>query len=565
MAEDLSLLGKRWNLLSTDPSLTIIQKLLKNRGVTEDDDIATYLNPDFNKMHDPYLMHDMHAAVERIKQAINNKERIIIFGDYDVDGITGTAILVLVLQLLGAEVSYRLPHRVEDGYGLNKKLIKECKDAGTNLLITVDCGIACIDEIAYANEIELDVIITDHHSVPDEIPEALAILHPKKPSCDYPFDELTGAGVALKLAHALIKEFLPITEHESALRKFIDLATLGTVADLGPLIGENRIIVKEGLKQMKNTEWEGLKKLQEICGIREEDEVHTNHVSYRLSPRINAAGRVDSPYIALQLFLSHGEAAAKKAQKLEDVNKERQRLTEVIANEADQLVKKQLRREQILIAYHPNWHPGLIGIIAGRLSNKYSKPTIIMEERNDSYIGSARGPEYYNLVEALSNCSKYLENFGGHVQAAGFTLPKKNLNLFIHNMQVHAREFLGEKEINPEVKIDAELTLKDLNHDLIDQINTLRPFGVKNDRPIFLIKGAYLQGMRRVGHERKHLLGKARLDTEDFKFIAFNMGDQHKDIPEFTRVDLACHLDVNNYNGQNNLELQVIDFKVSSD
>jgi single-stranded-DNA-specific exonuclease len=561
---DVSLLGKQWRILSADPSFTLLEKLLLNRGVESEEDTNLYLNPDFNKMHDPYLMHDMQNAVRIIQESIKNKDRIVIYGDYDVDGITGTAILVLVLQSLGAEVSYRLPHRVADGYGLTKAKIKEMSEVGTNLLITTDCGIGCKDEVALAKELGMKVIITDHHTVPEEIPNADAILHPKKTNCSYPFSELTGAGVAFKLVDALIKESFPASEREGQLRKYIDLATLGTVADLGPLVGENRIIVKEGLKQIKNTHWQGLKHLQEICGIRDDEDIHTNHVSYRLSPRLNAAGRLESAYIALQLFLSEGDDSLAKAQQLEIINKERQRLTELIMKEAEHIVKKQ-KEENILIAYHPSWHPGLIGIIAGRLASKMSKPTIIMEERDDTYVGSARGPEYFNLVDALGNHSKYLENFGGHVQAAGFTLKKDNKDVFVHSMQVHAREMLKTENTNPELKIDAELTFKDINSNTISQINRLRPFGMKNNRPVFLIKGVYLQNMRRVGHDRKHLLGKARIDTDDFKFIAFNMGDKHKEVPEFTRVDLACHLDVNTYNGKNTIELHVIDFKIASD
>ena len=556
------MLGKKWSILNTDENSTILERLLHNRGFSEAEEIESYLNPDFHKMHDPFLMHDMDRAVERIKAAIESEERIIIHGDYDVDGITGTAILVIILEELGAKVSYRLPHRVEDGYGINEKRIKECVDADTKLFITVDCGISCLNEVELANKLGMDVIITDHHTIPEKRPEAYAILHPKKSDCNYPFDELTGAGVALKLAHALIKEYKP-EEEDASLMKFMDLATLGTVADLGPLVGENLIIVREGLKQMKNSCWKGLEYLKEVCGITDEEFIHTNHVSYRLSPRLNAAGRLDSPYISLQLFLTEGPAAERKARKLEEINKERQRLTEVIFKEADEIVKEQLKKEQILIAYHPNWHPGLIGIIAGRLANKHSRPTIIMEERDNQYVGSARGPEYYNLVEALGANSKYLENFGGHVQAAGFTLEKDKKDEFIKSMQSQARESLGVKEIMPELKIDTVITLKDINLDLISQLNRVRPFGVKNSRPVFLIRGVYLQGMKRVGHERKHLLGQARIDTQQFKFIAFNMGDQHPKVPEFTRVDMACHIDLSTFRGSNKIELHVIDFKLA--
>lgn len=559
-----SFLNKRWRILNEDPSLTILERLLHNRGLKTDEEITNFINPSFTKMHDPYLMDDMAKAVDRIKQAIESQERIIIFGDYDVDGITATAILYLLLKKLGAQVSCRLPDRRQNGYGLNEDFIREAKDLDAGLIITTDCGISCPREVSLAKELGIDVIITDHHTVPEEPPaDAVAILHPKMPKSGYPFEELTGAGVAYKLATALIKEMLPIADQEAECRKFLDLATLGTVADLGPLVGENRMIVKEGLEQMKKSHWQGLNELQRICGIKEDEQVHTNHVSFRIAPRLNAAGRIESPYQALKLFIHEGDKATEIAEKLELINRERQRLTEIALAEAESIVRKQLERDNILIAYHPNWNSGLIGIIAGKLAGKHGMPTIIMEDRGENYVGSARGPEYYNLVEALKSAEKYLKDFGGHVQAAGFTLPKENRDLFIHTMQVHAREFLSKSDNDQELKIDTLITHKDITGSLIDQIDTIRPFGQKNDRPLFLLRGVYLQDMRRVGHDRKHLLGKAKLDTDTYKFIAFNFGEMAKKIPEFTRVDLICHLDRNTFRGQTNIELQVVDMSLA--
>ena len=560
---ELSLLGKRWIILNNDKQSTILERLLVNRGIVSEEDTQAFLNPDFNKLHDPYLMADMDKAVKRVQRAIKNGERIIIFGDYDVDGVTGTAIMVLILQKLGANVSYRLPNRMGDGYGLNANVIEECKEVDTGLLITVDCGISCIDEISLANEYGIDIIITDHHTIPATTPNAYAILHPKLSNSGYPYTELTGAGVALKFASALIKEMIPKSEQQELIRKYSDLATLGTVADLGPLTGENRIIVKEGLKQMQQSAWEGLTHLLEVCGIDKDEYIHTNHVGFRLAPRINAAGRLESAYFALKLFLCEGEKSKLFAEKLEKINKERQRLTEMISKEAEEIVQKQLKREKILIAYHPSWHSGLVGIIAGKLAGKYGMPVIIMEERNDTYIGSARGPEYFNMVEALQNCSKYLESFGGHVQAAGFTLHKDCKDLFVHSMQVYAREFLANSNTEPVLQIDTELAYNDINLNLIEQVDTIRPYGMKNERPTFLIKGVSMHSMRQVGHDKSHLLGKLRLDTTDYKFIAFSVCDKIPHIPEYTRADIVCHIDKNIYNGNTNLEIQVIDLMLT--
>lgn len=558
---ETSLLGKKWVLLNNDASKSVLERLLANRGVNTEAEIESFLNPNFSKMHDPFLMGDMKKSVERIKKAIKDQERIMIYGDYDVDGVTGTAIMVLALQELGAEVSYRLPNRQGDGYGLNPSVINEIKEVGTGLLITVDCGISCIHEVEVANAVDLDVIITDHHSVPSDVPKAYAILHPKMSSSGYPFTELTGAGVALKLAQALIKELVPKRDQLEMFEKYAELATLGTVADLGPLVGENRIIAKEGLERMRNSHWDGLRHLLEVCGIKEDEPIHTNHVGFRIAPRINAAGRLDSAYYALKLFLTQGKEAELFAEKLEKINKERQRLTEILLQEAESIICEQLAKEKILIAYHPSWHSGLVGIIAGKLSSKYGRPVIIMEERNDTYVGSSRGPAYYNLVDALQNSSQYLQSYGGHVQAAGFTLEKHNKDAFIHSMQSQARDFLSDEDQTPVLNIDAEINDSDLSISLVDQVNTIRPYGMLNERPTFIIKGVSIHSLRKVGFDKTHLLGKIRLGHTDYKFIAFSMADKADEIDNFTRADIVCHIDKNTYHGNTNVELQLLDLK----
>jgi len=559
---EISLLGNKWRILNSDHSLSILEKLLINRGVELKEDIQNFLNPNINKMHEPSLLGGMNLAVERIKKAILNQERIIVFGDYDVDGVTGTAILVLGLQEIGAQVSYRLPSRTEDGYGLNKKIINNIQEAGATLLITVDTGISCYDEVEYAKEQGIDVIITDHHTIPENIPNADVILHPKLKNSSYPFEELTGAGVAFKLIQGVFKDYYSVNEYPEKYRKYLDLATLGTIADLGALKGENRMIVNEGLKILQNSNWDGLHHLLEICNINPEEEIETNHVGFRIAPRINAAGRLDSPYYALKLFLSNGELSKKFAEKLEKINKERQRLTEEILGEAENIIKKQLQREKILIAYHPNWKSGLVGIIAGRLASNNSMPVIIMEERNDFYIGSARGPEYFNLVEALKSCEKYLENYGGHFQAAGFTLPKENLPNFVHAMQVYAREHLGNTDTSPNLEIDTELRKDQISLNLLDQINKVAPFGHKNPRPVFLLKGAYLKDLKKVGQDKTHLLGNLRIDNNEFNFIGFKLAEKLKNqVQEFERFDIAFHLSKNTYKGNTKLQLQIVDLK----
>ena len=559
---EVSLLGNKWRILNSNPSLSILEKLLLNRGIELEEDVHNFLNPNINKLHDPSLLGGMDKAVERIQKAISNQERIIIFGDYDVDGVTGTAILVLGLQEIGAQVSYRLPSRTEDGYGLNKNIIDDIHKSGTSLLITVDTGVSCYDEIQYAQSLGIEVIITDHHTIPDNIPEAKIILHPKLKNSSYPFEELTGAGVAFKLIQGVFKDHFPVNEYLEKYRKYLDLATLGTIADLGELKGENRMIVNEGLKILRNSHWDGLHHLLEICNIKAEEEIESNHVGFRIAPRINAAGRLDSPYYALKLFLSEGNLSKKYAEKLEKINKERQRLTEEILNEAENIIKKQLKREKILIAYHPNWKSGLVGIIAGRLASNNAMPVIIMEERNDFYIGSARGPDYFNLVEALKSCDKYLENYGGHFQAAGFTLPKKNLPNFVHAMQVYAREHLGAVDTSRNLEIDSELSKDEISLSLLQQVDKVAPFGHRNPRPMFLLKGAYLKDLKKVGQDKTHLLGNLRIDNNEFNFIGFKLAEKLKNqVQEYDRFDVVFHLSKNTYKGNTKLQLQIVDLK----
>lgn len=560
--DNVSILGQIWQLAQNDPNQDIVTTLLHNRGITDANHIEKYLNPTFSSLHDPFLMQDMQGAVDRIMDSIEKGERIIVFGDYDVDGVTGTAIVYLALRELGAAVSYRLPSRNEDGYGLNKKLINEVADVSTKLLITVDCGISCIDEIKYAKEKGIDVIITDHHTIPEEIPVADFILHPKQDKT-YPFNELTGAGVALKLASALLKDRFTAEEYEKKIKKYLDLATLGTIADLGPLQDENRVIVKTGLKQMQMTEWEGLYYLLEVCGLDPESEIDASHIGFRIAPRINAAGRLDSPYYALKLFLSAGDKAQKFAEKLEKINKERQRLTEIIINEAEDIVAEQLNRERILIAYHPNWKSGLVGIIAGRLSSNHAMPVIIMEERDDNYIGSARGPEYFDMVEALRHCEDLLENYGGHLQAAGFTLPKKNLDEFVQKIQQYAREEISKKDQVQVLNIDAILKSSQITRRMIKDIDKLKPFGQKNPKPVFVLEGVSFKNIKKVGQDKKHALGKIKDGELEFSFIAFGLAEEIANIDPYKNINVAFHIGLNTFRGKTSIQLQIVDIQVT--
>jgi len=366
----VSVLGKKWVIKNDDTSVSIIDKLLINRGMDNQSKIDTYLKTSFKKgLHNPFLMKDMDRAVERIRKAVENDERIMVFGDYDVDGISGTAILVHTLKMINAKASYRLPHRVDDGYGLNEKFIEEFAELKINLLITVDCGISCKSQIDLAKEKGIDVIITDHHALPEDFPDsAYAILHTLQPECQYPFKGLTGAGMSYKLASALIADQTESHKREEYLYSLLDLTSLGTVADLGPLTGENRIIVKYGLEALQDTKWRGLNYLKEYAGINPDEKLDINAIGYRLGPRINAAGRIANPYYALQLLLydKWDDKGKILAGHLETLNQKRQQMVFDALEELRAHFAAQTNNDKkILVAWNKNWHVGILSKIYG--------------------------------------------------------------------------------------------------------------------------------------------------------------------------------------------------------
>ena len=352
-----------------------------NRGLENLEQQEEFLHPETMTLADPFLMKDMEKALVRINQALDQQERIMIFGDYDVDGVTATAILYKLLTDLGGQVTYRLPHRLEDGYGLSKKAVEEASQLGVKLLITVDCGISCAAEVELANELGVEVIVTDHHQLPEKLPDAaIAIVHPLQPECRYPFKELTGAGVAYRLASALISRHFAIEEQPKVEAKFRDLAMLGTIADCMPLISENRAIVYQGLQQLQKTEWPGLGALKSLCFPKNTGHLDSMNIGYTIAPRLNAAGRIDTPYFALQTILSEKTKAGQFARKLEEINIKRKEVTEQIYREAEQQIQSQLNSQMVLIAKSKGWHPGVVGLVAGRLAEKYSLPVMIMHQ-----------------------------------------------------------------------------------------------------------------------------------------------------------------------------------------
>lgn len=553
----MSVLGKNWLIKNHSQKKTIFERLLENRGFKSLNEVDDF--------HDPFLFKEMEKVLSRIDQAISGRERIIVFGDYDVDGISGTAILVHTLKKINANVSYRLPNRLTDGYGLSEKFIPEFAEKNVNLVITVDCGISCASAISLAKQKGIDVIITDHHTVPENFPsDAHSILHPKIKDSGYPFKELTGAGVALKLAHALILRYLPVSEQAAYLDSLLDFAAMGTIADLGSLRNENRLIVSKGLKALANTKWLGLKRLKELANLKEGDTIDTVKVGYQIAPRINAAGRIGDPYTALFLLLqeNHSEKINILSDQLEQLNKERQVMTEQAMNEAEQFLLEAEKMPFILIAHSPDWHVGILGLIAGKMVEKYSRPAIIMQDFGDTLGASARSPEYFNIVEALTHCGELLLNFGGHAQAAGFNIRKENLQKFIEKISQYAQEKLENFEFKSTLEIDCELNQSEVDFSLLEEVENLEPFGVDNRRPTFMVKNIEPFFVDKVGQNGKHLKFTAKLNQKDFQVIAFRMGEFAEDVRMHKKIDLVFQLDRNRWNDREYLQLQALDFKL---
>jgi single-stranded-DNA-specific exonuclease len=411
------------------------------------------------------------------------------------------------------------------------------------------------------------VIITDHHTIPERLPEdAFAILHPKMPDSNYPYKELTGAGVAFKLAQALIRSTFERDVWEVKENSLVDLASMGTISDLGPLTGENRLIVKKGLQIIPETKNFGLKKIIELSGIDVNQPIDTYTIGFKIGPRINAAGRIDSPYVALQLLLQdeNSDRLHSLGEKLESLNKERQLMMEKALKESKQKIISNKKSPFVIMDFSPDWHVGILGLVAGRLAEKYFRPAIIMQDFGDTLVASARSPEYFNIVEALTELKDYLITFGGHASAAGFSLKKENYDIFYEKMQKFAEDRMKDRDLRPSLEIDCTLSPSDIDFELIEKIAELEPFGVKNSKPVFLLKNVTALDLAQVGRENKHLKFSIQTPMRTVETIAFEMGEYIDDLREHNKIDLVFHLDKSFWKNSTSIKLQALDIDFSN-
>lgn len=522
-------MNKKWELYDENIDLVnkisnkhdiskLLAKILVNRGITEDNEIEVFLNPTRNNFHDPFLMPDMEKSVERIIKAIKKKERVLIYGDYDVDGITSTTVLRNFLKERGLKVDYYIPNRLDEGYGLNRQAVKEIISKKYKLMITVDCGISGIEEIEMCNKNGIETIITDHHEQLDELPNAYAIINAKRRDSKYPFRGLAGVGVVFKLIQALsIRLTLPQKEY----LKYLDLVCVGTISDIVPLIDENRVIAKLGLELVKMTSNIGLKELIRVSGYKKID---SNTISFGVAPRINACGRMGCQIEALRLFLSSDTTQAKTIMKrLNRYNAERQlKEREILDQAIEKIEKEDINNLNSIVLSGENWHHGVIGIVASKLTEKYYKPAILISFDGDNGKGSGRSIVEFDLHGALVELSRYLNKFGGHGMAVGLSLNRSNFEEFKRQFEAIASK-KNIKDLVPVIKIDSEITKNELNRKTIEDLERLEPFGEKNKTPVFLYRNLRIDGIRTLA-EGKHLKMFLRDGGLLVSAIGFNLG-----------------------------------------
>jgi len=582
-------LKTKWNIPKNDHELcgmlsgelgieSLIAQILINRGITDSLSARSFLDPYLKDLYDPFMMKDMDKGVRRIIEAIRGKEKICIYGDYDVDGITATSLLVIFFRELGIDVSCYIPERISEGYGLNIPAIKKIGESGVGLIITVDCGISDIDEIEEAKGLGIDVIITDHHQVPDRLPDAVAILNPAQNDCPYPFKYLAGVGIAFKLTKGLraaLREEGWFRGVLPNLKRHLDLVALGTIADITPLIDENHILVKYGLEEITNTGKTGLKSLKVISGINEKD-IDTYDVGFVLAPRLNAAGRIGRGDSGVELLIAEDMSKAMEISRyLDRINRERQRMQEEILREVRGIIEKEFGPGELpdsirtIVLASDKWHPGVIGIVASKIADDYFRPAILISLDGERGRGSARSTPFFHIYDGLRECRDLLIDFGGHKFAAGVTIERKKIDEFKERFNMIVQENTDDDNSIPRIDIDAVVDLKDLNKDVVKTINSLGPFGHSNPQPIILARGVRVIGEHSmVGKNGEHLKFKVLNGSKTMDVIGFNMSYMAEEqglMPSFNSSDSIFDIvftpHINRWNNSETVQLKLKDMR----
>lgn len=562
-------MNKKWEIYNVDEESVdnlsnkyrinkLLATILNNRGIVTEEKIRLFLNPTRNDFHNPFLIKDMEKAVNRIIKAIENKERITIYGDYDVDGITSITVLKSFLQERGLEIAQYIPNRLTEGYGLNIEAVEKIKNRGCDLMITVDCGISAIKEIDYANQLGIETIVTDHHEPGQELPKAMAVIDNKRKDSTYPFRELAGVGVVFKVIQAISIK-LGLKEEEYL--KYLDIVCIGTISDIVPLVDENRVIAKLGLLLIKQTRNIGLRAIINMSGYKEID---SNSISFGIAPRINACGRMGKAEDALELFLSKNiNEVCQLAQKLNEYNKERQETEKAIYENAVEAIEREnLQKNSAIIVGGHNWHHGVIGIVSSKITEMYFKPSILLSFEDDGIgTGSGRSIPGFDLHEALSKCNNSIEKFGGHSMAIGITIKKDKFENFKKQFEQIAEE-ADINDIIPIIKIDAKINFENINKEMVDSLKELEPYGEGNKMPIFAFKNLKIDSIRSLS-DGKHLKLTLKEGNTVINAIGFNMGHFINEYRIGDKVDVAGVLEINHFNGVESVQINLKDIMKS--
>jgi len=540
----------------------VLANLLVQRNITTAERAREFFKPDLSKLHDPFLMKDMDKAVERLEKAISNEEKVLIYGDYDVDGTTAVALMYTFIRNFNPNVEYYIPDRYDEGYGISYKGIDWGHENGYSLIIALDCGIKAVEKIAYAKSLGMDMIICDHHLPDEELPPAVAILDPKRPDCSYPFDDLSGCGVGFKLIQAYaMRKSIPFAWVES----FLDLVAVSIAADLVSMTGENRILAYYGLERLNQSPRKGLQSIIRLSGL-ENHKISVDDIVFKIGPRINAAGRMESGRTAVHLLVSRNDEEAQSIGKIIDLhNKERKSVDKQITKAAIESVMNDssFRDRKSTVVFDPKWNKGVVAIVASRLVEAFYRPTIVLTESNGLITGSARSIAGFDLYEAIKECSEYLENYGGHMYAAGLTLKKENLIPFEDKFEKVVAEKITEDILTPVVQIDTYLDFKQITPKFFRILKQFQPFGPGNQSPVFITENVYDNGNGRlVGSGNGHMKLELIQEDEPYRYIsaiAFNRAEHFEHLHAGNPVDICYSIAENYYRGIANIQLRVKD------
>ena len=529
-----------------------IAKILNARNITDMTSVKKYFLDEYEEGYDPFLMHDMQKAVDRINEAIENEEKILVYGDYDADGITSTVLLVETLISMGANVSSYIPNRFEEGYGPNKEAFTKIINSGITLIITVDNGIAGVEEVDLANELGCDVIVTDHHKIQDTIPNAYAIIHPEHPEGNYPFKKLAGVGVAFKLAHALLEIFPDF---------LLDLVAIGTIADMVSITDENRIFVKQGLELINEDPRIGLKMLLELSGI--DTKIDEQTVGFYIAPKLNSIGRMDSAKLGLTFLMAEDPVTARAlAEQIEQYNIERKQVTEDIVKDVINKIESSDKKQKNVIMVSGEYHEGVLGIVASNIVEKYQKPVFIMNEKDGILKGSARSIFDFNIYVAMNKISDLFVAFGGHTLAAGFSFEESNFEKIEEFLDNEFEEFKQNNDLKANKNIDIVTSLEDISYQFLNSLDALKPYGMDFEKPAVLIENAMVLNKTYFGSEKQYLRLTIADEVGNLDCITFKDSVTFDKVEKNDIIDLLCNIDKNNFNGRTKLQAHIIDINV---